>query len=108
MKNWKKLGEILVEAKIVASSDIEDALSQQESESDPRKLGEILLDMGLIDEVTLYQNLALQWSLDFVAHLELADVDTGLLEKFPLEHLRKIQTIPQYNKELVTTTGHTI
>lgn len=94
MNNWKKLGEILVEKKLISSTNLAEALEQQQKENGTRKLGEILLDNGLLDEPQLYESLAEQWGLEFVSHIDLADIDTALLEEFPLEHLRRIQTLP--------------
>ncbi|MDN5280775.1 MAG: ral secretion pathway protein [Clostridiales bacterium] len=99
MKTWKKIGEILVEKKLIGNLNLSDALEQQQKEKGVRKLGEILLDNGFIDEVRLYEELAQQWELEFVPHIDLADVDTVLLEQFPLEHLRRIQTIPVHQSE---------
>lgn len=92
--NWKKLGEILVAEKLISPAALNEALLVQAGEKNVRRLGEILCDSGLIDEPQLYQALASQWGLEFLAHLDLADVDTALLEEFPLEHLRRINTVP--------------
>ena len=96
---WKKLGEILVELGLIAGSDLKEALRQQAEDSSGRRLGEILCDNGLIDEPQLYQALAKQWGLEFVAHVDLADIDTALLEEFPLEHLRRINTVPAHQSQ---------
>ena len=94
LENWKKLGEILIELKLISTADLEEALRQQLGENNSRRLGEMLCDSGFIDEIQLYQALAQQWGLEFLNHIDLADVDTALLEEFPLEHLRRINTIP--------------
>lgn len=99
MKRWKKIGEILIDKKLVSDADILDAVAQQAKEKSGRRLGEILLENGLIDETQLYESLAEQWGLEFVSQIDLADVDTRLLEKFPLEHLRRIQTLPVYQSD---------
>lgn len=99
MKPWKKIGEILSSKNLVSISDIADALSQQKQDSGWRRLGEILLEIGMIEERVLYECLAEQWGLEFVSHIDLADVDTQLLEKFPLEHLRRILTFPVHQSE---------
>lgn len=94
---WKMLGEVLLELRLVSATAVAEALEQQKNESgNRRKLGEILCDNGLIDEPQLFQALAHQWGLEFTAYIDLADIDTGLLEEFPLEHLRRINTIPVY------------
>ncbi len=94
MTNWKKLGEILIETGLIDQAALDEALIQQQKDSPRRRLGEIMCDGGLIDEPQLYQALAQQWGLEFVGHIDLADVDTALLEEFPLEHLRRINTVP--------------
>ncbi|GAB4273673.1 MAG: type II secretion system ATPase GspE [Candidatus Rifleibacteriota bacterium] len=99
MQAWKKIGEILVEKGVLKKADLEDALILQKKEKAPRKIGEILLENGYIDEPVLYASLAHQWELEFVPNIDLADIDTALLEEFPLEHLRKIQTLPVHKSE---------
>ncbi|MFZ5952722.1 MAG: GspE/PulE family protein, partial [Candidatus Rifleibacteriota bacterium] len=97
MVKWKKLGEILVETGLIDQAALDEALIQQQKDNPRRRLGEILCDGGLIDEPQLYQALAQQWGLEFVGHVDLADVDTALLEEFPLEHLRRINTVPVHH-----------
>ena len=99
MKPWKKIGEILVGRNLLAESDLAEALAQQTNESARRRVGEILLENGQVDELQLYESLAEQWELEFISHIDLADVDTALLERFPLEHLRRIQTLPVHQSE---------
>jgi general secretion pathway protein E len=79
---------------------LQEALDQQKNEKPAhRRIGEILLDNAFVDEPGLYSALAEQWGLEFTERIELADIDTTLLEIFPLEHLRRIQTVPVYQSE---------
>jgi len=43
----KRIGEILLEQSLISPEQIEEALEMQGSEDPPRKLGEILIELGL-------------------------------------------------------------
>lgn len=96
MSDWIKIGKILLNNESLSEELLSEALDEQNnSDAKQRKLiGEILLDNGFVDEVSLYSALALQWELEFVSELEFSDIDLKLLEKFPLDHLRKKQIVP--------------
>lgn len=90
----KKLGELLLARGALTSDLLVDALTRQQHGPGPghdrrRRLGEILLADGLLDEEALYSCLAEQWGLPFQARIPASEVDVELLEKFPLEHLRR-------------------
>ena len=99
MNEWIKIGAILLEKDLISSEALEEALKQQESLDEKKYLGEILLENGLINEQDLYQSLAQQWELDFSAKIDFADIDSKLLEFYPLEHLRKTMTIVVFQNE---------
>ncbi|MGM0599056.1 MAG: GspE/PulE family protein [Candidatus Rifleibacteriota bacterium] len=99
MKNWKKIGEILINKKLIGKPDLVEALKLQQNDEENRLIGQILFDSGLINEASLYESLAEQWGLKFLENVEIGDIDTSLLEQFPLEHLRRIQTVPAYQNE---------
>ena len=99
MKVWKKIGEILINKKLISRSDLEEALDLQQNSDETRMIGQILFDSGLINEASLYESLSEQWGLKFLESVDTAEIDNSLLEQFPLEHLRRIQTIPAYQNE---------
>lgn len=58
----RKLGDLLLERRQLTVQQLDQALARQR-ESD-RPLGQVLLDMGLVDEDSLLQVLGQQWQLD--------------------------------------------
>ena len=56
----KKLGEILVDMRAVALRDVEQALEEQKTGNGPRRLGEILVAKGLVQDVTVKRALVVQ------------------------------------------------
>ncbi len=61
----QRLGDLLLERRWVRVADLESALARQKT--DPRLLGEILREMGVVEEEQIFQALALQWRLTSVA-----------------------------------------
>ena len=101
MKNWRKIGQILVARGEITPEVLNEALESQAVAVSKRLIGDILTENGYIDETALYSGLAEQWGLEFAAILDPADIDNGILELFPLEHLRRIQTFPVHLSEEV-------
>ncbi len=99
MNNRRKIGQILVERGEITPEMLEEALQIQTTATERRLIGEILVDNGYIDELALYSALAQQWGLEFAPVLDPADIDNGILELFPLEHLRRNLTFPMHQTE---------
>jgi DNA repair exonuclease SbcCD ATPase subunit len=68
------LGDILVDARIVSSEQLESALSVQQGERPARRLGEVLVSMGYTHEVEVAQALARQRGLKYLT-LEPKSID---------------------------------
>ncbi len=68
-KEYKRLGDLLIEAKIITEQDLADAITQQRKTGE--LLGATLLRMGLVSEETLMRQLQLQLGLPLV---DLAEV----------------------------------
>src|SRR5919109_1162353 len=71
------LGELIVRAGLVASNDLYAALAT--ARADRRRLGEVLLEQGLVDERGLARLVAEQEDLDFV-DLGKYDLDPKAIE----------------------------
>lgn len=56
----KRLGELLVDCKIITSTQLDAALSWQQRENSYKKLGEILIDMGFLSYDSLLSFLDMQ------------------------------------------------
>ncbi len=80
----KRLGEQLVEAGLVSGEAIESALQQQKITG--RRLGDCLLELGLIQEVALLRFLAAEFKTRFVSAEKLAKakIPAELLDKVPV------------------------
>ena len=99
MKNRLKIGQILVERGEITPEMRDETLAIQQGSPLHRLLGDLLIENGYVDETALYSALAQQWHLEFSATLDPADIDNSLLEMFPLEHLRRNQTIPMHQTD---------
>ena len=60
-----RLGEILVKEGLVTDEQIETALAAQK-QTNGKRLGEVLVDLRIVDEVTIVQTLARRLDLSFV------------------------------------------
>jgi hypothetical protein len=61
----KKIGELLLENKIINSEQLERAISIQKSDGEQHKIGEILIDLGYIDIEVLLKYLDMQIKTKF-------------------------------------------
>src|SRR5689334_14947142 len=59
-----RLGELLVEQKIISDSQLQSALAEQKRTG--RKLGRVLTDLGLVEESRLHEVLAQHLQIPFV------------------------------------------
>ncbi|MCX8122971.1 MAG: type II secretion system ATPase GspE [Spirochaetes bacterium] len=92
----KKLGQILIDKKIISNEDLQDALLTQQTT--PLKIGQILIKKGLIGEIDLLKALALQFSMEFVEHLEFYDNDK-ILNVIPAQFLKRYTIAPYFVKK---------
>jgi hypothetical protein len=63
MGSRKKLGEILVDLKVLTQSDVERVLRALQRRSDRQKFGEVARNMGLVTEEQVLAALAVQMKL---------------------------------------------
>lgn len=85
------LGELLINLGYLQPEQVQQALAQQQKR--PLKLGEILLAVKWITEQQLVEALSLQLNVPrMIPSLDIADHD--LLEKVPLNDLKKYQVLP--------------
>jgi len=104
-KASRRIGEMLIERGVLLPALLDEALKKQKEQGG--RLGDILLADGAITEDVLYQTLAGQWGLDFLAELNVRDIDFKVLEKYPLDHLRRHKILPvhQDNDTLFVITS---
>jgi adsorption protein B len=78
----RKLGDLLLDRRLITVRQLDEALLRQKQ--DPRPLGAILLDMGLVKEEELIQALGVQLSLS-TREIDPYEVPLELLIKVPRE-----------------------
>ena len=91
-QDGRSLGQALLEAKLVSTAELGLALDKQKS-GDPRRLGRILLDEGLLDEDGLAMALSVHLNLPFI-DLKRHTVQADALRLVPEELARRHRLIP--------------
>lgn len=89
----KRLGEILVDEKIIQETDIPQILSAAKAAG--KRMGDYLIDEGIVSSETITAAVARQLNVQYVENLEEYGLDPELCTKFPQpELLRKHKIIP--------------
>ncbi|MDH7554411.1 MAG: type II secretion system ATPase GspE [Spirochaetota bacterium] len=87
----KKIGQILIDKRLITNEDLQDALLSQQST--PLKIGQIFIKKGLINESDLLQSLAAQFSMEFAETLNFSD-DGNILNAIPAQFLKRYKIAP--------------
>jgi type II secretory ATPase GspE/PulE/Tfp pilus assembly ATPase PilB-like protein len=87
-----RIGEVLVEAGLVSTADVEAALVEQKRRKGKR-LGETLIELGLLDEETLARTLADKFHLAFV-NLDGVALNPQAMKEVPIELVEKYGVLP--------------
>ncbi len=94
------LGRILGEKFHLLDSKLDEALAYQREKGG--RLGEALLHLRALREEELLEALALQFELEWVPHLETAQIDHELIKKVPISFSRRYRILPiRYEEEAV-------
>jgi type IV pilus assembly protein PilB len=93
-KARQRVGEILVARKLVKVSDIQTALeTQRKSSPRAKRIGEILVEMGLVEERHVVEALAEKFSLR-VLEPDISQIEVELVRKVSLKYLRRQTALP--------------
>jgi type IV pilus assembly protein PilB len=89
----KRLGELLIEAKVITQEQLDQALTVQRGGSGGRKLGQLLTELEMVTETQLTQALGRQLSVPWVTlyHVEFS---RSLLNFVPKELAEKYNLVP--------------
>ena len=90
-KTKQKLGELLVEAGLLTSNRLKDALNRQAQVGG--QIGSILIEMGYITTETLLNFLSRQLGVPSVNLLNV-EIDPSLMKLIPPEKIQKMKVIP--------------
>ncbi|HUK92321.1 MAG TPA: ATPase, T2SS/T4P/T4SS family [Blastocatellia bacterium] len=88
-----RTGEILVSRKLITERDLEAALETQRTAAKPKRIGEILIEMGVIDPRHVVEALAEKFSLQ-VVDPDISQIDTELFAPVSLKYLRRQAILP--------------
>ncbi|SCX89591.1 ATPase, T2SS/T4P/T4SS family [Desulfoluna spongiiphila] len=101
----KKLGDILVEAGVIAPADLEKALNAQRNT--PKKIGQILMDMGIVDDIQIARALSAQLNIPYL-HLPEMQIDPKVISQVSAEIAETYLLLPtkEENDELVVTMAN--
>jgi len=91
MADKKKLGEILVDANILTDEQLQQALRIQKTKGG--KLGQILVDLGLVDERTIADIIGKQRNFRRI-DLNVEDIDENAVALIPKDVCQKYRIIP--------------
>jgi type IV pilus assembly protein PilB len=88
---WSPLGQMLVNDKILSTEQLNQALERQRKTRE--RLGQILIDMKLIDEDILLKYLGAQFRKDPITRQELSEIDAEVVKLVPEEVARQYGVI---------------
>jgi len=96
IKSKIRIGDLLVEEGIITNEQLMQALAKQKeykAKGEFKKIGEILIEEGFVSEKQVAIILAKQLGLEFV-DLYGEKIDYDLMEKFPINIIKKSKIIP--------------
>ncbi|MGH7272861.1 MAG: type II secretion system protein GspE, partial [Nitrospiria bacterium] len=87
----KRIGEILLEKKLVTQEELSRALTEQEQTGE--FLGSTLMKMGCISEEQLLQSLSEQLNIPFVNLKDIA-IDQAVIDRVPARIVQHYNVVP--------------
>lgn len=89
------LGELLLSKGLLTEAQLKEALESQQSEERHRLLGEVLVDMGFIDQACISETLAEGYGLPFARQISRI-ADPAVVELLPREFMRQHHVLPLF------------
>jgi type IV pilus assembly protein PilB len=104
-RSWVPLGELLVNDGILSLEQVAEALERQRST--PDRLGQILVEMKLIDDEVLRKYLSLQFRKEPISRAELTHLDLDVVKLVPEEVARQYGVIAaeRQGRKLIVATA---
>ncbi|UCE99684.1 MAG: Flp pilus assembly complex ATPase component TadA [Planctomycetota bacterium] len=95
----RTLGRILIKMGVLTREKVHECMQIQKRRGGTVRIGQILLELGLIDENQLRIALAAQRGMEYVS-LNGIDVPPDVIEKVPVQMAKTYRVVPiEYNKE---------
>jgi len=98
MAEKKRLGELLVEQRIITSEQLKEALEAQKDHENPVPIGETLIDMGLVTENDLLKALGNHLRVEYInlAESDYQAIDRSLASIVSEETCRHLRVVPVF------------
>ncbi|MBW1799196.1 MAG: Flp pilus assembly complex ATPase component TadA [Deltaproteobacteria bacterium] len=98
MAEKKRLGELLVEQRIITSEQLKEALEAQKDFEKPVPIGETLIDMGLVTENDLLKALGSHLRVEYInlAESDYQAIDRSLASIISEETCRHLRVVPVF------------
>ncbi|MFQ6132535.1 MAG: GspE/PulE family protein, partial [Armatimonadota bacterium] len=87
----KRLGEMLIEKGLITQEQLEQGLETQKQTTE--RIGRVLVDLGFVDEKSMYEVLAEQQGVKFI-DLSRFSIDSGVASFVPREMAERYEAIP--------------
>jgi type IV pilus assembly protein PilB len=95
----RTLGRILIKMGVLTREKVHECLKIQKQRPGPIQIGQILLELGLIDENQLQIALAAQRGMEYIK-LDDINIPADVIEKVPAQMAKTYRIVPiEYNKE---------
>ncbi len=88
--NKKRLGDLLLQAKLITSEQLDQALQLQKQTGE--RLGKVLINLGLITEQDILNTLEMQLGIPQITLMD--KIDPGLIKSLPEAVLRRHKVVP--------------
>ncbi|MGD8499844.1 MAG: ATPase, T2SS/T4P/T4SS family [Phycisphaerales bacterium] len=96
----RNLGRILIKMGILSREKVHECLKIQSQRQGKVQIGQIFLELGLVDDGQLQMALAAQRGMEYVS-LDGLDIPADVVEKVPAQMAKTYHIVPiEYNKEL--------
>ena len=96
----RTLGRILIKMGILSRDKVHECLKIQGQRPEKVQIGQIFLELGLVDEAQLQMALAAQRGMEYVS-LDGIDIPADVVEKVPAQMAKTYHIVPiEYNKDL--------
>ena len=89
----RQVGRVLIKMGILSRNNVSECLKIQADNGGTPKLGEILVEQGLIDQGQLQQALAAQRGMEFI-RIDGMDISAEVLEKVPAQMANTYRVVP--------------
>ena len=95
----RTLGRILIKMGVLSREKVHECLKIQSQRHGGVKIGEIFLELGLIDEGQLQMALAAQRGMEYM-NMDVIDIPADVIEKVPAQMAKTYHIVPiEYNQE---------